>query len=44
MDSILDLTELIYNLIYSMSTQSNKDKIIRQIYYDSDSGFGSILY
>ena len=25
-----------------MSTQSNKDKIIRQIYYDSDSGFGSI--
>ena len=25
-----------------MSTQSNKDKIIRQIYYDSDNGFGSI--
>ena len=25
-----------------MSTQSDKDKIIRQIYYDSDSGFGSI--
>ena len=25
-----------------MSTQSDKDKIIRQIYYDSDNGFGSI--
>ena len=25
-----------------MSEQSEKDKIIRQIYYDADTGFGSI--
>ena len=26
-----------------MSEQSEKDKIIRQIYYDVDTGYGSIL-
>jgi hypothetical protein len=25
-----------------MSTQSERDKIIRQVYYDVDTGFGSI--
>ena len=25
-----------------MPTQTDKDRIIRQIYYESDSGFGSI--
>ncbi len=29
-------------LYIGMSNQSDKGKIIRQIYYDSDSGFGSI--
>ena len=44
MDLIADLINNFIWLYIGMSTQSNKDKIIRQIYYDSDSGFGSILY
>ena len=39
------IADLINNFIWlyiGMSTQSNKDRIIRQVYYNTDTGFGSI--
>ena len=41
MVSIQDSTNKFILLYIGMSKEA-KDKIIRQVYYDSDSGFGSI--
>ena len=40
MVSIQDSINKFILLYIGMSTQSDKDKLIRQIYYDSDSGLG----